>query len=115
MVHSVLSAPTSAAQVRFSIQPIPKTDKELRVSFTAAQIDILEKLNRRDREHLIRTDPPVPGIVVPTVWETDEFAYSPLPREWPAVAAHPKYVVVHQGLQVFGAYELGRLSSGGGR
>jgi hypothetical protein len=106
---SLLAAHAGAAQEAFSVQPIPKTDKDLRSRFTAAQLDILEKLNRRDREHLIRTDPPVPGIVVPAIWESDELAYSPLPREWPAAAAHAKYLVVHQPLQVFGAYEVGRL------
>ena len=109
VVCSLLAASPGAAQEAFSIQPIPKTDKELRSRFTPAQLDILEKLNRRDRERLIRTEPPVAGIVVPAVWEGDELAYSPLPREWPASAAHAKYLVVHQPLQVFGAYELGRL------
>lgn len=109
MACSLLAAPSGAAQEAFSVQPIPKTDKELRTSYTPSQLDILEKLNRRDREHLIRTDPPVPGIVVPAVWESDELAYSPLPREWPAAALHAKYLVVHQPGQVFGAYELGRL------
>ena len=98
-----------AAQERYSLEPLPRTDKELRGRFTPAQIDLLEKLNRRDRAHLIRTDPPVPGIVVPTSWEADELSYSPLPADWPAAAAHPKYLVVHQPMQVFGAYESGRL------
>lgn len=105
-----LSAPPiGAAQAPFTIQPQPKTDKELRERFTAPQLDLLEKLNRRDREHLIRIDPPVPGLIVPSTWQDDELGYSPLPREWPAAAAHPKYVVVHQPFQVFGAYEAGRL------
>jgi hypothetical protein len=98
-----------AADARFALQPPPKTAVELRERFTASQIDILEKLNRRDREHLIRADPPVPGIVIPIAWDPDELAYSPLPLEWPAAAQHPKYLVVHQPMQVFGAYESGRL------
>jgi hypothetical protein len=105
----LLAAASAAAQDRFSIHPLPKTDKELRASFTPAQLDTLEKLNRRDREHLIRTDPPVPGIVVPAVWEADELVYSPLPHVWPAVEAEAKYLIVHQPSQVFGAYEFGRL------
>jgi hypothetical protein len=100
---------SSGAKEGFTIEPLPKSDAALRERFTSAQIDILEKLNRRDRERLIRDDPPVPGIVVPTVWETDELAYSPLPIEWPASASHAKYLIVHQPMQVFGAYEFGRL------
>jgi hypothetical protein len=107
--YGLLATAPAVAQEAFSIQPIPKSDKELRTTFTSAQLDILEKLNRRDREHLIRTDPPVPGIVVPAAWESDELAYTPLPHDWPAAAAHVKYLVVHQPLQVFGAYESGRL------
>ena len=99
----------AATQEAFVIQPQPATDKELRDRFTPSQIELLEKLNRRGREHLIRTEPPVPGIVVPATWQEDELVYSPLPREWPASAAHAKYVVVHQPFQVFGAYEFGRL------
>lgn len=102
--------PASAAgQEAFTIEPLPKTDKELKDRFTAGQLDLLEKLNRRDREHLVRTDPPVPGLVVPVAWQDDELSYSPLPKEWPAAAGHSKYVVVHQPFQVFGAYESGRL------
>lgn len=106
-------APTRAPQApsaeRFVVEPLPKTDRELRDRFTPAQLDLLEKLNRRDREHLIRTDPPVPGIIVPTTWEADEMSFSPLPQDWPAAALHAKYLVVHQPMQVFGAYESGRL------
>ena len=98
-----------SGQEAFTIGPLPKTDKELKDRFTAGQLDLLEKLNRRDREHLVRPDPPVPGLVVPLTWQDDELSYSPLPREWSAAAAHPKYVVVHQPFQVFGGYEFGRL------
>lgn len=97
------------AQERFSLLPAPRTPAELNMRFTPAQVDILEKLNRRDREHLIRADPPVPGIVVPTTWEEDELAYSSFPREWTAAVSHPKYIVVHQPSQAFAAYEAGTL------
>ena len=102
-------AQVSPAPVRFSIEPIPKTAAELSKRFTPAQIDILEKLNRRDREHLLRADPPVPGIVVPVSWEADELAYSLFPADWAAAAEHPKYLVVHQPMQAFAAYEFGKL------
>jgi lipoprotein-anchoring transpeptidase ErfK/SrfK len=97
------------ASVALTIEPLPKAVAELASRFTPEQIEILEKLNRRDREHLVRTDPPVPGLVVPSVWDTDPLAYSPYPLEWAATAAIPKYIVVHQPGQSFGAYEFGRL------
>jgi len=73
--------------------------------FTPAQIQLLEKLNRRDLEHLVR----LKEIVVPDEWLEDELAYSPLPGSWAWAAASPKALVVHQATQVFGAYESGML------
>jgi hypothetical protein len=46
---------------------------------------------------------------VPAVWETDPLAYSPFPPEWTAAADFPKYLVVHQPMQAFAAYEFGKL------
>ena len=79
--------------------------KTLSTRYTAAQISLLEKLNRRDVEHLIR----LKEIIVPDEWLDDELSYSPLPREWTWAVAHPKALVVHQPAQVFGAYEHGQL------
>ena len=93
----------------YSIEPIPKTAAELAKRFTSEQIDVLEKLNRRDREHLLRPDPPTPGIVVPLTWESGELAYTPFPLEWTSAVDLPKYLVVHQPMQVFAAYEFGKL------
>jgi L,D-transpeptidase catalytic domain len=101
--------PTGTAPAALSIEPLPKTLAELASRFTPEQIEILEKLNRRDREHLVRTDPPVPGLIVPAAWEPDPLAYSPYPLEWAASVMIPKYIVVHQPGQSFGAYEFGRL------
>lgn len=88
---------------------MPRTPAELAKRFTPAQIDLLEKLNRRDREHLLRPDPPVPGLVVPVVWNDDELAFSPMPATWAAAAEYPKAIVVDQCFQAFGAYENGQL------
>jgi L,D-transpeptidase catalytic domain len=98
-----------AVAPRYRIDPLPRTLPDLTKAFTAQQIDLLEKLNRRDRDHLLRTEPPVPGLIVPLTWEDDELAYSPLPLEWPAAESHAKAVVVHQPSQAFGAYENGKL------
>ena len=105
----MLVAQAPPPERRYSIEPIPKTAAELSKRFTPEQADILEKLNRRDREHLIRTDPPAPGIVVPLAWGSDELAYSPFPLEWPAAEEFAKYLVVHQPAQTFAAYEFGKL------
>jgi lipoprotein-anchoring transpeptidase ErfK/SrfK len=72
---------------------------------TPSQLGILEKLNRRDAEHLAR----LTDIIVPEVWSDDELTYSPLPSEWAFAQAHPKLIVVDVPAQVFGAYEAGRL------
>ena len=101
--------PASAPSPAYRFEPLPKTLAELSKRFTAAQIDLLEMINRRDREHLIRVDPPVPGLIVPEVWNGDPLAYSPFPASWPAAEAHPKAIVVHQPMQAFAAYEYGRL------
>lgn len=88
---------------------MPRTLVDLAKRFTPTQIDLLEKLNRRDREHLVRVDPPVPGLVVPAVWSDDELTFSPFPLTWSAAAEYPKAIVVDQAFQAFGAYENGRL------
>ena len=97
------------AQSSFHVEPQPKTLAELTERFTPAHIEILEMLNRRDREHLLHLTPRVPGIVVPATWEEDVLKYSPFPAEWAAAADVPKVVVVSQPIQAFGAYESGRL------
>ena len=97
------------AAPQYRIEPRPPTVAELEKRFTSAQIDVLEKLNRRDREHLVRAEPPVSGLVVPLSWEDNELRYSPLPLEWPAAESQPKVIVAHQASQTFGAYENGHL------
>jgi hypothetical protein len=102
-----LAAQAPAPAYRF--EPLPKTIVELSKRFTPVQIDVLEMINRRDREHLVRVDPPVPGLIVPVTWNEDPLTYSPFPAAWPAVEAQPKALIVHQPMQAFGAYENGRL------
>jgi len=69
------------------------------------ELALLEKLNRRDRAHLSR----LTEVVVPETWTDPELAYSPLPDHWPWAAPRPKVLVVHQPMQVFGAFESGQL------
>ncbi|HYT73193.1 MAG TPA: L,D-transpeptidase [Vicinamibacterales bacterium] len=98
-----------AAAPGYRLEPQPKTAQELSQRFTPAQIDILEMLNRRDRAHLVRPDPPVPGIVVPETWRDDPLVYSPFPPAWAAAEQYPKIIVVHQAAQAFAAYAAGTL------
>ena len=93
----------------YRFEPVPRTPAELSKRFTAAQIDILEMLNRRDRVHLLRADPPTPGVLVPVTWNDDPLTYSPFPQTWPAAESYAKAIIVHQAMQAFGAYEKGHL------
>ena len=103
------SGRAQAPVAAFRLEPVPKNAAELSKRFTPSQIDILEMLNRRDREHLLRAEPPVPGLVVPIAWSEDPLAYSPFPATWVAAEPHAKAIVVHQPMQAFAAYENGRL------
>jgi hypothetical protein len=93
---------TPGSQVTFRLRPVPE---ELSSRYSSRQIRLLEKLNRVDAERLPRLD----SMVVPDRWDADEAEYSPLPRQVQELAEHGKALVVHQPLQVFGAYEGGRL------
>ena len=89
--------------------------RSLTSTFDDRQIEILEKLNRADRNHLneLRT------LVIPEAWDGDPRAYAVVPHEYPASAAFPKFLVVYLPGQLFAAYESGWLvrwgpvSSGG--
>jgi lipoprotein-anchoring transpeptidase ErfK/SrfK len=97
--------------LQFRVVPQPRDVGALRKTFTAEQIAVIEKLNRRDVEHLIRTEPAVPGLVVPLAWPAaeDTVALSPLPGAFPWAEPYPKAIVVHQKWQAFAAYESGQL------
>ncbi len=101
-------APSSSSP-SYSLTPVPRNPAELRKQFTPQQISLIEKLNRRDVDHLLRTEPVIPGLLVADRWTDDELAFSPMPAisEW--AAPHAKAIVVHQPAQVFGAYEDGQL------
>jgi hypothetical protein len=71
----------------------------------AAQVGIVEKLNRADRRHLER----LPAVVRPAEWPADELDLSPMKREDKELAGEAKAIRVDLKQQVFGAYEQGRL------
>src|SRR5262245_21934261 len=109
LCQSVPAAPATPTAVTYLMTPLPKSHVELARLYTRDKLRVLEKLNRRDVEHLVRTEPPVPGLIVPSEWQFDELAYSPLPMSYSWAETHAKAIVVHQPWQVFGAYENGRL------
>ena len=100
-----------SASTTFRLVPIPRRMTELRQQFAPDQIGTLERLNRRDVEHLLRIEPKVPGLIVPSVWPAadDVVAFSPFPDTFPWAETAAKAIVVHQPWQAFGAYEQGRL------
>jgi hypothetical protein len=98
-----------AVAVQYHLAPVPRSPAELGKLFTADQIGILEKLNRRDRDHLLRVEPAIPGLILPDTWIADELAYSPFPAAYAWAEPYAKAIVVHQPSQAFGAYEAGRL------
>ena len=73
--------------------------------FTASQRSLLQKLNRADEAHLGG----LKRIVVPSRWDLDELAYSPMPGSIPQLTGEPQALVVDIPAQVFGAYEFGAL------
>ena len=103
----IAQSPPAPAGYRF--EPLPRTAAELTKRFTPEQVVVLEMLNRRDRAHLLRADPPTPGLLVPETWSSDPLAYSPFPASWPGGEQYEKAIVVNQPIQAFGAYERGRL------
>ena len=97
--------PPTAAVVYGLEAPVPKADA-LRARFTAAQLDILEVLNRADIRHLSA----LPVLVVPAAWRDALLAYSPFPLVYDSWAeGQAKGLVVDQAFQAFAAYESGRL------
>jgi lipoprotein-anchoring transpeptidase ErfK/SrfK len=111
---AILCASLSTAAAHTSQQPVssrigyhlePVVAATIKKQFQPAQIGILEKLNRRDLEHLVR----LKEIVVPDAWPEDELAYGVMPETWAWASERPKAIVVSQPAQVFGAYEFGKL------
>ena len=92
--------PAAPALSEWFVQPQPVTvyhvesmasrETDLRARFSAAQLDVLEKLNRADRDHLGR----LRDLVVPDRWLPDELAYSVMPARYASSASYRKMLVV---------------------
>jgi hypothetical protein len=98
--------PPPRAAITYRLEPVLAAS--FSKTYTPAQAALLEKLNRRDVEHLLR----LKEMIVPSEWragDAEELDYSPLPAAWPWAESHAKAIVVSQPAQVFGAYEAGRL------
>jgi hypothetical protein len=116
LISAICLSGTAAAQepplpAAFTVVPQPRDPAQLRKAFTPDQIVVLEKLNRRDIDHLTRAEPPIAGLVAPVQWPApaDATALSPLPDSDPWLEPHGKAIVVHQPVQAFAAYESGRI------
>ena len=93
------------APVRLRTEPAPDDPEQIHCRFSPSQLAILEKLNRTDIEHLV----PLGEMIVPDRWDLRELDYSPLPQRSGWAVEHGKAMLVHQPMQVFGAYENGVL------
>jgi lipoprotein-anchoring transpeptidase ErfK/SrfK len=101
----VVSTGVPTSERTYRSMPLTGGAKALRGLFSAEQLALLEKLNRRDVPHLATAK----SLIVPEEWLPDELLYSPLPLTWSWAEQHPKALLVDQPSQVFGAYEAGRL------
>jgi hypothetical protein len=96
--------------------PVPDNAEDFDCAWgTGERIELLEKLNRCDRDVLPKLD----EIVIPLDWDRDETDYSPLPKKLAWAVKLDSLVLVHAPMQAFAAYEHGELvhwgpiSSGG--
>ncbi len=108
IILATLAAPavlSASDPVRLRLAPAPPSLEYLSCGLDEAQLALLEKLNRCDRDQLPRQQ----AIVLPERWDLNELDYSPLPREADWARQLPTALIVHQPLQAFGAYVDGHL------
>ncbi len=103
-----LVAPAGSAEplaVPLQLAPVPDKLEDVECAWRPDQVDLLEKLNRRDRSSLFRLD----RIVEPVHWTGDELDYAPLPARLGWARELDQLIVVHKPLQAFAAYVHGEL------
>jgi len=105
-----------AGPPRLAAVPMPDDPEDFNCARgTEERLELLEKLNRCDRDVLPKLD----KIVIPLDWDRDEADYSPLPKKLAWAQTLDNVVLVHAPMQAFAAYEHGALvrwgpiSSGG--
>jgi hypothetical protein len=102
------SSPGPGTNVSYRIETRVAADPSPQRRFGAAQLQILEKLNRADIDSLGALQ----ELVVPESW-LEELRYSPFPLVYDDVQRVPKFLIVDLGAQAFAAYEWGRLTRWG--
>lgn len=107
---------TEAGPPRLAAVPAPDYAAAFDPSLESEErLELLEKLNRCDRDLLPKLD----RIVIPLDWDRDETDYSPLPKNLAWAQGLESVVLVHAPVQAFAAYDHGELvrwgpiSSGG--
>jgi L,D-transpeptidase-like protein len=100
--HDLVNCAT--AGIKYGLEP-GGSISSLKARFNSSQLELLQKLNRVDLDHLAR----LVRIVAPDIWAEDQLVYSPLPRSFPAGESCSKLIVVYQPAQAFGGYEYGDL------
>ena len=84
---------------------IPSRAHTVPVAIQSEKRNLLQKLNRADAAHLGQWK----HLIVPSRWDLDELAYSPMPEFIQELSDSRQTLVVHLPAQVFGAYEFGTL------
>jgi hypothetical protein len=103
-----LAAPPVHGQppgVPLQLAAIPDALEQAACTWRPEQIDLLEKLNRRDRKSLFKGE----RIVEPEFWTGEERDYAPLPASLGWARDLDQLIVVHKPLQAFAAYVHGEL------
>jgi lipoprotein-anchoring transpeptidase ErfK/SrfK len=103
--HPVESVTSRLTSISYYIYERAKLGANPLEGLTAAQLAIVEKLNRANTPRLKR----MKTVVMPATWSDDELAYSPFPQEYGWAGDKAQAIVVDQTAQAFAAYEHGRL------
>lgn len=98
-------SPGDPLGIPLQMAAVPNKLDDVACTWRPEQVDLLEKLNRRDRKSLFKLD----RIVEPEYWATDERDYAPLPSSLPWARDLDQVIVVHKPLQAFAAYVHGEL------
>ena len=102
IIPTICAEPLS---IPLQLSTVPRELEDIACNWRSEQIDLLEKLNRRDRKSLFQQD----RIVEPETWTGDERDYAPLPPKLDWAQDLSQVIVVHKPLQAFAAYVNGEL------
>ena len=104
--------PLATSLVAQSPDPRPRAQYQLErpnseylSKLSSEQMQLIEKLNRCDAEHLAQ----LPVLVLPSNWNLDESSHSPWAPQLRSTLVPVKSLIVHVPSQSFAAYESGTL------